>query len=552
MTRTLTRMMDGGAIEGAERDTRETLLWNPSMRSADAIINPIKELADARARDTDRNDGFVHGAVGLNKDNIVGSQYRLIAQPHTAFLATLHPGFDDTWAEEFQTVVEARFALMSESSRCYFDAMGINTLTGLLRLAIGIFVLTGEYVGSVEWIRNDPSRPIQTAVQTISPDRLCNPDDMPDSRTMRRGITRDVRGRPMAYSFRLGDKMDAYADSLPYTWRTVPVAKPWGRTQVIHILEQNTADQSRGISDLVTALKKVRMLRRFSDVALQSAVVNASYAATIESDLDSSAVAMALGGGQPDGRPEVALLNLYRAHLGAIGAFMGEANNVRIDGATVPHLPPNTKLNLTPVKESGGLGGNFEESLMRYVAASLGMSYEALSRDFSKTNYSSGRAALGVQNQFMQSRKKHVADRLASEIYALVLEEEMAAGNVPLPAGVSRDVFYEALAKEALTRCAWIGTGAGQIDPVRETEAAMMRIRAGLSTHAIEIAALGGDAREIFAQLEREQADAKRRNLTFDLTTAGSSPPPAEEPTTTPTPANDPAPTPARRRNNRK
>lgn len=517
-TGSLIRLLGNGAIEGAEMTTRETAEWLPSFRSADAIINPVKDLADARGRDSDRNDGYVHGAVAVNKDGIVGSQYILNAQPDISFLATLNKGFDQVWADEFKEVMETRFGLLSESSDCWLDAAGMNTLTGMVRLAIGIFVLSGEYLGTVEWLR-DPGRPFSTAIQTVAPDRLSNPYGVIDTRNLRRGIEKDDRGRPLFYNIRQGNRFDMYPDNLAYTWARVPAAKPWGRKQVIHIVEQASADQSRGLSDIVAALKRVRMLRKFSDVALQSAVVNATYAATIESDLDPRAIELALGGGTD---PVAALLRLYAAHMGATGAYLGEANNVRIDGAMIPHLPPNSKLNMTPVKASTALGTEFEQSCLRNIAAPLGVSYEALSRDFSKTNYSSARAALGIQGQFMKSRKKHVADRLASDIFALVLEEDMAAGNVPLPAGASRDLFYAPLSKEAFTQCEWIGSGAGQIDEQRETEAAAMKIRAGMSTHAIECARLGLSWRKVYAQLSREQKEAETLGLYLDYSTRGT------------------------------
>jgi capsid protein len=123
----------------------------------------------------------------------------------------------------------------------------------------------------------------------------------------------------------------------------------------------------------------------------------------------------------------------------------------------------------------------------------------------------------------MQSRKKVVADRFAGMIYALVLEEEMGNLVVPMPRGIgparARDLFYLPLAKEALTRARWIGAGRGQIDEVKETQAAILRIRSGLSTREIEIARLGEDYREIFAQLEREQNLATEHTLVFDTAT---------------------------------
>lgn len=507
-------VVNGGAVEGAESFNRETVLWQPSMRSPDQVINTVKPLADARGRDVMRNNGYASGAIALHKDSIVGAQYRLNAVPNWRMLSTFSKAFDETWAEEFQEVVEARFGVLADSNSAWLDAQRVNTLTGMIRLAVGIFVVTGEFIGTCEWLR-DKTRPVRTAVQFISSDRLCNPDGQSDTRFMRRGVERDLQGQALAYHIRKGEKLDPYPDDFASRWTRVPVAKPWGRRQVIHIIEQSLPDQSRGLSDMVAAMKQMRTLQRFTDVTLQSAIISASYAAAIESELPNDIVATALGGAV-SGDAGTALMGIYGTYMDALGSYLGAANNIRIDGAQIPHLFPGTKLNITPAKTAGGVGTGFEESLMRHTAAALGVSYEELSRDFSKTNYSSGRAAMGVTARFMASRKKHVADRLASEIYALVLEEEMSNDNVPLPRGITRDTFYQPLAKEAFTVCGWIGSGVGQIDELKETQAAGLRIAMGLSSRSIEIARLGGDWEETMTQLSREQKKIDELGLTFE------------------------------------
>lgn len=513
-------ILNGGALEGADKFTRETALWHPSMRSPDAIINGAKPMADARGRDTVRNSGLAFGAVARHKDSVVGAQYRLNSRPNWRYLSQYSSGFDETWAEEYQQVVEARFNLLGDANDAWLDAMRVNTFTGMIRLAIGVFLITGEVIATAEWLRQS-ARPVWTAIQMVSGDRLSNPNGMPDTATMRRGIERDVQGQPLAYNFRMGDPLNPFPTPDAYLWNRVPARKPWGRKQVIHIVEQGLPDQSRGISDMVACMKNMHMTKKFSEVTLQSAIINATYAAAIESELPNDAVAVALGKGTDD--TGAALLGVYGAYMGALGQYLDASTNIHIDGAQVPHLFPGTKLNMMPAKTAGGVGTPFEESLHRHTAASLGLSYEEFSRDFSKTNYSSGRAAMGVSAQYMAARKRHVADRFATEIFALVLEEDFSDDKVPLPRGITRDVFYKdsGLAKEAFTTCKWIGSGAGQIDEKKETDAAVLRIAAGLSTYEIEGARLGVDWRELFEQAAREQKEIKDRGLLFDLSNRG-------------------------------
>jgi lambda family phage portal protein len=521
-----------GGYEGAERFNRDMALWRPTMGSPDQIIHRQKELADSRGRDSIRNNGYVAGAASIHKDSVVGAQFRLNARPNWRVLEKYSSGFTAAWADKFQKVVEAHFNLMADSQECWLDASRMNTLTGMVRLAIGVFLATGEVIATCEWVK-EQFRPYNSCVQFVRSDRLCNPQGVIDTRTLRRGVQMDMRGKPVSYFIRKGERYDFYPDDFAWRWTNVPARKPWGRKQVIHIIEMGDYGQSRGVSEMVAVLKNLYMTKKFRDVVLESAVVNASYAAAIESELPAEAIAVAMGQSNSLD-PQTGMLNVVGAYLGALDTFLGGATNVAMDGVKIPHLFPGTKLNIRNAGTPGGIGQTFEESLLRHTAAGLNVSYESLSRDFSKTNYSSGRLAIGVQNQAMAARKKHVADRLANEIYALVLEEMINDGDVPLPKGVKPDVFYQPLAKEAFCAATWIGSGAGQVDELKETQAAILRLRSGLSTHEIESAKLGYDWRELAEQREREITDFNARGLPIDYISQKPMDKPTDVPQDTP------------------
>ena len=512
----------GGGLEGADRFARETAHWMPAMGSADQIINTAKPIADARSRDMVANDGQTYGAVAAHQNGIVGGQYRLNAKPNWRALQRITgmKSFDAKWAEEYQEAAEIIFDLLAESEACYLDASGKNTFSGLVRLALAGFVTMGEVLAAVEWIR-ERNRPIRTALQMVSPDRLSNPDDQPDTRLMRRGIEHNARGKPIRYHIRRGHPTDFYSDNAAdaFRWVGVDAEKPWGRKQIIHIIEQRYYEQSRGIADMVAALKQMRMTKRFSEITLQSAVINATYAAAIESELPPELVS-AMMGASANG-PEA-----YRAalatHLNAMGQYVEASQNIGIDGAKMPHLFPNTKLSLKPVGTPGGIGTGFEESLKRGIAAALGLSYEEFTKDFSKVSYPAAKASMASTERFIMARKKTVADRFANNGFSLVVEELMADLQLPLPRmtpRMMRSLFYLPLAKEALTRATWIGAGRGQIDELKETQAAILRIKSGLSTYEIESAKLGVDFRELFEQRAREETIIASHGLAFALDT---------------------------------
>lgn len=497
-------------FDGADRIGGQLEAWVPALRSADADILPDKAMLDGRVRDTGRNDAFVHGAATLHKDNIVGSQFRLNASPNFRVL-----GLDETWSDEFQEEVESLFTLWAESPDNWPDAARMNTLTGLVRLAVGIFAFAGETVATVEWLRDQP-RVFSTALQMVDLDRLSNPPDRPESGTLRGGVQRNAYGAPLGYYFRKGHPFDLspFTSSDSFQWTYVPVRKPWGRLQVIHIVEQERPDQTRGVSDLVSALKEIYITRKWRDVALQNAVVNSLFAATIESELPTEQLYEMLGaaGGKD---ASGAMAECASAFLTNVMKY-GESARLKIDGVRIPHLFPGTKLNLNRL-QGDSVGSEFEQSLLRYIAAATNVSYEQLSKDYSKTNYSSARAAMNETWKFMQSRKKFVADRFASAVYRLWLEEAI---NKKLITSLPRRApsWYERMNADAYSTCTWIGASRGQIDEEKENKASALALETGLTTLEEEAQRRGKDWRELIRQRAREKKALEAAGLTPEKT----------------------------------
>ncbi len=514
---TVTRTGDAhamGAYEAADRFDKSLALWGPLIQSADADILPDKELIDSRSREMVRNDAYVQGGANLRKDNIVGAQFIPNARPATRFLWGKE---DDVWEEEFQAEVEEIFDLVAESPDNWLDASRRNNFTEQVRLAVGIDLAAGEVLATAEW-DPDAGGDFKTCVQMIDTDRLSTAPDSRMDKAVRGGVRFDRRGVPIAYQIRSAHPHDIVWDySLP-EWKEVPATKPWGRRQVIHLCEQTRPDQSRGISEMAAALKAMRFGHRLRDLNLQRIATQASFAAAITSELPAEQVFAALGG-QGIEAIEEGITQFAQGFLGAISGYAGGAKNLNIDGIKIPHLFPGTKLDLLSPAKDGISGSEFEQSLLRYIAAAIGVSYEQLSRDYTNTNYSSARAAMTETWKFMQARKKLTADKFASIIWRLWLEEAVNNNKLSTFPKRKAGLLYTNrrlnLHFDALSRVDWIGASRGQIDELKETQAAIARIEAGLSTREDELARLGKDFRKVFRQLAREERLRASLGLVF-------------------------------------
>ena len=502
--------MAGGGFDGASRIDRSMASWYPSLSSADQLILSEKELLDARSEEMIRNDGYANGAAVKYKDSIVGSQFRLNAMPDTA-----HLDLDEVWSTEFEEEVESKFTLWAESRNNWVDATGMNTFTDLIRLAIsGPGFASGEIIATAEWIRD--GRPYSTAIQMIDPPRLSNPNGRPDTQSMRGGKEKNRWGRTFRYWFQLAHPHDLISDSKLLRWKGVPAFKPWGRKQVIYLLEQARIDQSRGFGQMVQSLKSMRTRRKLTDIELQNVVLNAMYAASLESDLPTEIAASIVGGADGGGGENAAFKSLVQQY----SAYYG-GKNVFLDGLKIPVLPPGTKMRFQRSAAVANPQFSFEKSLLREMARSVGMSYEEFSGDFTETNYSSARAAMGETWKMYQGMRAASADRLGSEIYALWLEEAISKGHIETLKGrITVSDFNSGLNKDALTRCSWMGAPKPEIDPKKEREADNIALKNGTMTYEEVCAKRSKDWRDVMRQRAKEKKLMESLGITVDFGSA--------------------------------
>jgi len=469
--------------------SRELARWNPRQQSADAAYLPNREKLTNRSQDLARNDSLISSGIQTHVDAVVGKSFKLSAKPNAKML-----GLDQEQAAELSMEIEAKFSLWAESCDYWIDAEGRRTFTGIIREGVRTAVTSGEIFASAEWIPNRGK--YKTAIRLIDPDRISNPHDRQDTNSLRAGVQMNAMGEASSFWVRNSHKSErSLAGSETHTWTDVPRRAPWGRELMLHVFEPLRAGQTRGINRLVSVLKSVKMLEKFSDSHLQNAILNAMYAVTVESNMDSQTIFDAIGVTNKD--------DLETSNLGQYMQFQDwytNQNNLKFDGAKIVHLPPNNKLNLNRASVTADFSP-FEQSFVRRMAAGFNMSYEEFSRDFTKTNFSSARAAMMQSWRYFMGMRNIVAIPLASKIYSLWLEEALDSGEIKVPKGVPG--FWDA--KEAWINASWIATGQPQIDGLKETKTIVLQLDTGLISLEEACAQLGRDWTEVIEQIARER-----------------------------------------------
>ena len=358
-------------FEGADRTNSAIALWASPRQSIDLDVLPEKGVIDGRARDMLRNDAFVQGAGSLHKDNIVGSHYLLNVRPATRLIRGTE---DDVFEEEFQEEVETKWELYADSPDHWVDASRTNNFTSLVRMAVGIHLMGGEVLAAAEWIKDDGS-PYSTAIQMIDLDRLSDPQDRMgwrwyNSPDQRAGVRYNSRGAPVSYFIRSAHPNDyGPVDFKLPSWKEIPIRKPWGRMQMIHLFEQIRPEQTRGVTEMAAALKGMKLSHTWRDLNVQHAAAQATVMAAITSELPMADIASRVVGETPAAM-QAAIDAYAEGFLGSVARYVGQGKGFTLDGVTIPRLYPGEKLEFkTPA--SGPLGTEFEQSLLRYIAAAL-------------------------------------------------------------------------------------------------------------------------------------------------------------------------------------
>lgn len=471
--------------------------WTPALQNADAALLPTLRRGNARADDLVRNNGYAANAIQLHQDHIVGSFFRLSFRPNWRYL-----GVNDKNGRAFAKEVEDAWWEYAEDENCYLDVERKRTFTMMIREGVASHTFNGELFTQPCW-EHHAARLFRTQFKMVSPKRISNPYGMTDTAEQRAGVRINKAGAALGYHV----CEDSYPSGSARSWRYIPRELATGRPAMIHVFEPREDGQTRGANLFYSVMEQMKMLDTLQNTQLQSAIIKAMYAATVESELDSNSIMeFVLGaGGEDSGAGGKFIENL----MGQMADFYAGAN-VKFNGAKVPHLFPNDKLNLQTAQDSDNGFSVFEQSLLRYVSAGLGVSFEQLSRNYSQMSYSTARASANESWCYFMGRRKLIASRQASQMFLCWFEEAIARRVINLPAK-ARFTFLEA--RNAWTRCEWIGAGRLAIDGLKEVQEAVMLIEAGLSTFEIECAKRGNDYEDIFAQQVREVQERRAQGL---------------------------------------
>ena len=397
---------DAGAYRGSISGWRGPQVHSPEGESRE------RDVMQRRAADLAANDWAAHSAVEAISGNAIGTGL----VPKASIPADML-GISSESARELGKRMEWAFALWTSEAdvrgQCHFadlQNLGIRTM-----LSLGEMLHLAVMLNEKE--RERQNRAFSFALQTLSPARLMTPSDQQGEPLIRDGVRLSEYGRPEGYwlatpkaspqsSFVSVERSALLAADFTY----VP-ARVGHRPGVFHLFRHETDEQVRGVSAFSKGIELFRNLSDAISYELFAQVIAASFPVF---------VALENGGVQlPDYVTEGR-----------------EGDGERRERQLVQDLSPGQFLygneNEKPyVLESKRPSANFSafvEIVLRATAASVGIPYESLTKDFSKTNYSSARAALNEAWKLYSFYRNWFGRLYCQPVYEMVIEEAFLRG----------------------------------------------------------------------------------------------------------------------------
>jgi lambda family phage portal protein len=272
---------------------------------------------------------------------------------------------------------------------------------------------------------------------------------------------------------------------------------------VVHLFE-GAPGQVRGITPLAPVLRIVRQFDQLADATLTAALVQAIFAATIESEAPTEEVLRSLQDPEEQG---------VSADLGAyFGAKASWYRNTKIDLGTVgriAHLFPGENLKFNRSEHPNDTYEAFAKFLLREIARCLGLTFETLTGDYSGATYSSVRMATAENWPIVMSRRTNICGRFLQHVYEAWLDEEIEAGRLPFPGGYMAFMGQRA----AVCSAEWRGPAKPQADDLKSAKAHEVYKRLGVVTDEMICADLGVDWEDVYEQRAREQVKRDKLGL---------------------------------------
>ncbi len=458
----------GKRMYGAADYSRLTADWAPTSTSADAEIVTSLRVLRNRSRQLVRDNEYALNAVRQIQQNVIGTgigiqplvknqRGNLIDRVNNQIVEAFEP-----WWKERESIHTA----------------GIMSGPDIERFLVRNIAESGEaFLRIIRKPFGDSKIPL--ALELVESDRVMDQwtqQVAPNGRLIRMGIEMSEWHRPTAYwlwPVHPGDwQFSTFSAS---NFIRVPAE------DMIHLYVVDRWPQSRGVPWFHATLKRLNNMGGYEESEIIAARGSAAIMGFIQS-----------------------------ADLPAPDDVESDKRVIDMEPGQIRHLLPGEQFSgFNPARPNANMEP-FMRFMLRGVAASIGMSYESLSRDYSQTNYSSARAAQLEDRDMWRVVQHWFIGAFRQRLHREFMQAAVMSGALEIDDYFSNEQKYN--------RAHFKPRGWTWIDPQKEVNAYLTAVRSGFMTVGDVIAQTGNgrDSADVFKTRRAELDAMAEMDLVFD------------------------------------
>jgi len=441
-------------LEGA-MSRRRLRGWQPPLENINSLVASGGPRLLARSRELVVTNGYAANACESYAANLVGDGIK----PSSL----IEDG-------ELRDKIQRLWLAWTDQA----DADGLTDFYGLQAMIAREMFVAGECFVRIRPRRAEDGLLVPMQLQLLQSEMLPfeKVETAPSGNRIRCGIEFDLIGRRVAYHFRRRHPGDS-TDQGPFMGNPViPETTRVPAEDVLHIYRPIDAGQIRGLPHVAPAMVRLFLLDQYDDAELDRKKTAAMFAGFITKNA-----------------PEEALMGEVEDEGTGIGIASLEPGTLQV-------LLPGEDIKFSSPADVGGGYEAFQYRTLLAISASLGLPYHLVTGDVRQANYSSLRAELvEFRRRIGQLQHGVLAHQFCRPVWIRWLETAALSGALDLPDMAKAKPVH------------WIPPRWDWVDPLKDIQAQLLGINAGLMSRRKAVEATGYDIEEI----DRENAaDAER------------------------------------------
>lgn len=428
--------------------------WRVINQSAEFTDRFSRENVRARARDLERNSDMMNSVVRAYTRNVIGGGYTLQARTDNK---KLNKDIEDAWKK------------WCKKQNC--DVTGIQSFDQILRMCVKRKKIDGGIL-IVKRYTSDGFLPFK--IQTFEVDELDNTQITPHrlGNKVIGGIELNEYNKPQGYWIR------------QYSVDGISIEEPKyiEAKDVIFMFSKERPSQIREMSDMSPTITRIRDVNEFMVAVSVKERIAACLSVFIKKQLPTTGI----GRGQ--------------GSTGPLQDYAGKS----IAPGMIKELNAGDEIQVVNPSGQGADATSYIELQQRLIAAGQGISYEATSRDMSKSNYSSTRQGI-IEDEMTYAEEKELIMDVMDEIYETFIISMWLAGKI------TKKDFWEN--KEKYFSHEWVAAPKRWIDPQKEANANKTALQTGVKTYKQIAAEQGKDWRDQVDDMAEVLEYAKEKGI---------------------------------------